>query len=190
MKINLFFYTLDFQFEVKRIKGRSFKEIVSKYKKALRIFLLSKIHASNQVNMNGTASLSKYDWRTNKEKFNDNTRSFINSFLEEKKFKYTTRKEARSVKRFAFSSWFDIGVGKKVSSREDIKKLEKEGQLFMNDSEMDRESAKYQKYNREKQRKQFDERWQKTLERQRRGEFKSSRYVERVNREQILKGVH
>lgn len=102
----------------------------------------------------GTIGLSHFDDRTLKEKFFDRIDEFFFNWEQEQRYKRAYRKQV-------FHSYFDFGLGKMVTSNEDIRKKEKQGFAYTTFREMEAESDRIQARNKreraEKTRKHFQE---------------------------------
>ena len=102
----------------------------------------------------GTIGLSHFDDRTLKEKFFDRIDEFFFNWEQEQRYKRAYRKQI-------FHSYFDFGLGKVVSSNEEIRKKEKKGYVYTTFNEMEAESDRIQARNKreraEKTRKHFQE---------------------------------
>lgn len=102
----------------------------------------------------GTIGLKVYDDRTIKEKFFDYIDEFFFNWEQEQRYKRAYRKQV-------FHSYFDFGLGKMVTSNEEIKKKEKQGYVYTTFNEMESQSSKIRarikKEQAEKTRKHFQE---------------------------------
>ena len=102
----------------------------------------------------GTVGLSAYDDRTKKEKFFDYIDEFFFNWQQRQRYKKAYRKQV-------FHSYFDFGLGKMVTSNEEIRKKEKQGYAYTTFSEMEKESdrirARIKKEDKERTRKYFQE---------------------------------
>ena len=102
----------------------------------------------------GTIGLSHFDDRTRKEKFFDYIDEFFFNWEQEQRYKRAYRKQV-------FHSYFDFGLGKMVTSNEEIKKKEKQGYVYTTFNEMESQSSKIRarikKEQAEKTRKHFQE---------------------------------
>lgn len=108
--------------------------------------LYKKIRPPKRLYKYGTIGLSVCDDRTKKEKVFDYIDDFFFNWQQNKRYK-------RAKVSYVFRSYFDYGLGKVVSSTEEIKKKEKEGYVYMSDRELDRESAR-RKYLNKKESKE------------------------------------
>ena len=108
--------------------------------------LYKKIRPPKRLYKYGTIGLSVCDDRTKKEKVFDYIDDFFFNWQQNKRYK-------RTKVSYVFRSYFDYGLGKVVSSTEEIKKKEKEGYVYMTDRELDRESAR-RKYLNKKESKE------------------------------------
>lgn len=81
----------------------------------------------------GTIGLSAYDDRTNKEKFFDSIDEFFFEWEQRQRYKKAYRKQV-------FHSYFDFGLGKMVTSNEEIRNKEKQGYVYTTFNEMEKES--------------------------------------------------
>ena len=102
----------------------------------------------------GTIGLSAYDDRTKKEKFFDSIDEFFFNWEQNLRNK-------RAKRSYVFHSYFDFGLGKVVSSNEEIRKKEKQGYVYTTFSEMEAESdrirARIKREEKERTRKYFQE---------------------------------
>ena len=102
----------------------------------------------------GTIGLKVHDDRTLKEKFFDRIDEFFFNWEQEQRYKRAYRKQV-------FHSYFDFGLGKMVTSNEEIKKKEKQGYVYTTFNEMENQSSKIRarikKEQAEKTRKHFQE---------------------------------
>lgn len=102
----------------------------------------------------GTIGLKVHDDRTLKEKFFDRIDEFFFNWEQEQRYKRAYRKQV-------FHSYFDFGLGKMVTSNEEIKKKEKQGYVYTTFNEMESQSSKIRarikKEQAEKTRKHFQE---------------------------------
>ena len=102
----------------------------------------------------GTIGLKVHDDRTLKEKFFDYIDEFFFNWEQEQRYKRAYRKQV-------FHSYFDFGLGKMVTSNEEIKKKEKQGYVYTTFNEMESQSSKIRarikKEQAEKTRKHFQE---------------------------------
>lgn len=116
--------------------------------------IYKKVRPAKRLYKYGTVGLSYFDDRTKKEKFFDYIDEFF--FNWQQKIRY-----ARAYRKAIFNSYFDFGLGKVVSSTEEIRKKEKKGYAYTTFSEMERESnrirAKIKREEQEKTRKHFNE---------------------------------
>lgn len=102
----------------------------------------------------GTIGLKVHDDRTLKEKFFDYIDEFFFNWEQEQRYKRAYRKQV-------FHSYFDFGLGKMVTSNEEIKKKEKQGYVYTTFNEMENQSSKIRarikKEQAENTRKHFQE---------------------------------
>ena len=105
-----------------------------------------KVRPPKRLYKYGTIGLSICDDRTKKEKMFDYIDEFF--FNWQQKLRY-----AKAYRKAVFNSFFDIGLGRVVSSTAEIKAKEKEGYIYMSDSELDKYSAR-RKYLNKKERKE------------------------------------
>ena len=102
----------------------------------------------------GTIGLSCFDDRTRKEKFFDKIDDFFFEWQQRLRYKKAYRKAI-------FNSYFDFGLGKVISSTEEIKKKEKQGYAYTSFKDMENESdrirARIKREEKEKTRKHFNE---------------------------------
>lgn len=116
--------------------------------------IYKKIRPPKRLYKFGTIGLSHFDDRTLKEKFFDRIDEFFFNWEQEQRYKRAYRKQV-------FHSYFDFGLGKMVTSNEDIRKKEKQGFAYTTFREMEAESDRIQARNKreraEKTRKHFQE---------------------------------
>ena len=116
--------------------------------------IYKKVRPPKRLYKYGTVGLSYFDDRTKKEKFFDYIDEFFFNWQQELRYK-------RAYRKAIFNSYFDFGLGKVVSSTEEIRKKEKTGYAYTTFSEMERESsrirAKIKREEAEKTRKHFNE---------------------------------
>ena len=102
----------------------------------------------------GTTGLKYFDDRTRKEKFFDYIDEFFFNWQQELRYK-------RAYRKAIFNSYFDFGLGKVVSSTEEIKKKEKQGYAYTTFKDMENESdrikARVKREQAEKTKKHFQE---------------------------------
>lgn len=102
----------------------------------------------------GTTGLKYFDDRTIKEKFFDYIDEFFFNWQQELRYK-------RAYRKAIFNSYFDFGLGKVVSSTEEIKKKEKQGYAYTTFKDMENESdrikARVKREQAEKTKKHFQE---------------------------------
>lgn len=102
----------------------------------------------------GTTGLKYFDDRTKKEKFFDYIDEFFFNWQQELRYK-------RAYRKAIFNSYFDFGLGKVVSSTEEIKKKEKQGYAYTTFKDMENESdrikARVKREQAEKTKKHFQE---------------------------------
>lgn len=102
----------------------------------------------------GTIGLSCFDDRTRKEKFFDKIDDFFFEWQQRLRYK-------RAYRRAIFNSYFDFGLGKVISSTEEIRKKEKQGYAYTSFKDMENESdrirARLKREEKEKTRKHFNE---------------------------------
>lgn len=116
--------------------------------------IYKKIRPPKRLYKYGTIGLSHFDDRTRKEKFFDRIDEFFFNWQQELRYK-------RAYRKAIFNSYFDFGLGKVISSTEEIKKKEKKGYVYTSFKEMENESdrirAKLKREEAEKTRKHFQE---------------------------------
>ena len=102
----------------------------------------------------GTIGLKVHDDRTLKEKFFDRIDEFFFNWEQNQRYKRAYRKQV-------FHSYFDFGLGRMVTSNEEIRKKEKQGYTYTTFNEMEKESdrirARIKKEEKERTRKYFQE---------------------------------
>lgn len=108
--------------------------------------IYKKVRPPKRLYKYGTIGLSHYDDRTKTEKFWDYFDEFF--FQWQQRLRY-----AKAYRKAVFNSFFDIGLGRVVSSTAEIKAKEKEGYIYMSDNELDKYSAR-RKYLNKKERKE------------------------------------
>ena len=102
----------------------------------------------------GTIGLKVHDDRTLKEKFFDRIDEFFFNWEQNLRYKRAYRKQV-------FHSYFDFGLGRMVTSNEEIRKKEKQGYTYTTFNEMEKESdrirARIKREEKERTRKYFQE---------------------------------
>ena len=102
----------------------------------------------------GTIGLKVHDDRTLKEKFFDRIDEFFFDWEQNLRYKRAYRKQV-------FHSYFDFGLGRMVTSNEEIRKKEKQGYTYTTFNEMEKESdrirARIKREEKERTRKYFQE---------------------------------
>ena len=102
----------------------------------------------------GTIGLKVHDDRTLKEKFFDRIDEWFFNWQQEQRYKKAYRKQV-------FHSYFDFGLGRMVTSNEEIRKKEKQGYTYTTFNEMEKESdrirARIKREEKERTRKYFQE---------------------------------
>lgn len=102
----------------------------------------------------GTTGLKYFDDRTKKEKFFDYIDEFFFNWQQELRYK-------RAYRKAIFNSYFDFGLGKVISSTEEIRKKEKQGYAYTTFKDMENESdrikARVKREQAEKTKKHFQE---------------------------------
>ena len=93
----------------------------------------------------GTIGLKVHDDRTLKEKFFDRIDEWFFNWQQAQRYKKAYRKQV-------FHSYFDFGLGRMVTSNEEIRKKEKQGYVYTTFEQMERESDKIQARNKKKER--------------------------------------
>lgn len=107
--------------------------------------LYKKIRPPKRLYKYGSVGLSHYDDRTFKEKVFD---KLDNLFFEwQQRLRY-----AKAYRKAIFNSYFEYGLGKVISSTEEIKKKEREGYVYMSDAEMERETNRRKRLNKQERR--------------------------------------
>ena len=116
--------------------------------------IYKKIRPAKRLYKYGTIGLSCFDDRTRKEKFFDKIDDFFFEWQQRLRYK-------RAYRRAIFNSYFDFGLGKVISSTEEIKKKEKQGYAYTSFKDMENESdrirARIKREEKEKTRKHFNE---------------------------------
>lgn len=116
--------------------------------------MYTKIRPQKRLYQYGTIGLKIKDDRTLKEKFFDKIDEFFFNWQQNLRYKKAYRKQV-------FHSYFDFGLGKIVTSNEEIRKKERQGYTYTTFSEMERESerikARIRKEQAEKTKKHFKE---------------------------------
>ena len=107
--------------------------------------IYKRIRPPKRLYKHGTVGLKYFDDRTKKEKVFDYIDEFFFKWEQERRYKKAYRKQV-------WHSYFDYGLGKMVTSSEEIRKKEKQGYVYMTDAELDRESARRQRMNKEERR--------------------------------------
>ena len=102
----------------------------------------------------GTIGLSAFDDRNVKEKVFDYIDELFFNWQQRVRYKKAYRKQV-------FHSYFDFGLGKMVTSNEDIRKKEKQGYVYTTFNEMEAQSdrirARIKREEKERTRKYFRE---------------------------------
>ena len=102
----------------------------------------------------GTIGLSAFDDRNVKEKVFDYIDELFFNWQQRVRYKKAYRKQV-------FHSYFDFGLGKMVTSNEDIRKNEKQGYVYTTFNEMEAQSdrirARIKREEKERTRKYFQE---------------------------------
>lgn len=102
----------------------------------------------------GTIGLSAFDDRNVKEKVFDYIDELFFNWQQRVRYKKAYRKQV-------FHSYFDFGLGKMVTSNEDIRKKEKQGYVYTTFNEMEAQSdrirARIKREEKERTRKYFQE---------------------------------
>lgn len=116
--------------------------------------IYKKIRPPKRLYKYGTIGLSAFDDRTKKEKFFDKIDEFF--FQWQQKIRY-----ARAYRKAIFNSYFDFGLGKVISSTEEIRKKEKQGYAYTTFKDMENESdrirSRIAREDKEKTKKHFRE---------------------------------
>jgi len=128
------------------------RRIKSPFLKRIKDWLISMFPASEQIRSRGTASLSHYDDRTKREKFNDKMREIIYYFDNlafSRKNEQAKKRSRLYIKRMNFMSFFDTTNSEKVTSMEQIKVRERAGQVMLTHREAQEEFKRQKKYKEE-----------------------------------------
>ena len=116
--------------------------------------LYKKVRPPKRLYKFGTIGLKVHDDRTKSEKFWDRIDDFFFNWEQNQRFKKAYRKQV-------WHSYFDVGLGKVVTSSEEIRAKEKQGYVYMSDREWERETSRRAERNRrerkEKTRKAMEE---------------------------------
>lgn len=116
--------------------------------------IYKKVRPKKRLYKYGTIGLVHFDDRTRKEKFFDYIDEFFFNWQQELRYK-------RAYRKAIFNSYFDFGLGKVISSTEEIRKKEKKGYVYTTFKEMENQSdkirARLKREETEKTRKHFNE---------------------------------
>lgn len=116
--------------------------------------LYKRVRPPKRLYKYGTTGLKYFDDRTKKEKFFDYFDEFF--FNWQQKLRY-----AKAYRKQVFHSYFDFGLGKMVTSNEEIRNKEKQGYAYTTFKEMEAESdrirARIKKEQKERTKKYFQE---------------------------------
>ena len=116
--------------------------------------IYKKVRPKKRLYKYGTIGLKHFDDRTVKEKFFDRIDEFFFNWEQELRYK-------RAYRKAIFNSYFDFGLGKVISSTEEIRKKEKKGYVYTNFKDMENESdrirARIKRERAEKTKKHFQE---------------------------------
>lgn len=107
--------------------------------------LYKKVRPPKRLYKYGTIGLKVNDDRTKAEKFWDKLDEYWFNYMQKRQYK-------KAYRSYVFRSYFDYGLGKVVSSNEEIRKKEKEGYAYISDAELDRETAKRKRINKQERR--------------------------------------
>jgi hypothetical protein len=120
--------------------------------------------------------LSLYDDRTFKEKVFD---KLDNLFFEwQQRLRY-----AKAYRKAIFNSYFEYGLGKVISSTAEIKKKEREGYVYMSDAEMERETNRRKRLNKQERREKAIKYFEEGFAKIRAGNSNYyEQYVKQINR--------
>lgn len=108
-----------------------------------------KVRPSKRLYRYGTIGLKYFDDRTRKEKFFDYIDEFFFNWQQNIRYRRAYRKQV-------FHSFFDYGLGRVVSSNDEIKAKEKEGYVYISDAEADRETARRRRINKQERRQRIE----------------------------------
>lgn len=103
--------------------------------------LYKKVRPPKRLYKFGTIGLKVHDDRTKSEKFWDRIDEFFFNWEQNQRFKKAYRKQV-------WHSYFDVGLGKVVTSSEEIRAKEKQGYVYMSDREWERETSRRAERNR------------------------------------------
>lgn len=103
--------------------------------------LYKRIRPPKRLYKFGTIGLKVHDDRTKSEKFWDRIDDFFFNWEQNQRFKKAYRKQV-------WHSYFDVGLGKVVTSSEEIRAKEKQGYVYMSDREWERETSRRAERNR------------------------------------------
>ena len=103
--------------------------------------LYKRIRPPKRLYKFGTIGLKVHDDRTKAEKFWDRIDDFFFNWEQNQRFKKAYRKQV-------WHSYFDVGLGKVVTSSEEIRAKEKQGYVYMSDREWERETSRRAERNR------------------------------------------
>lgn len=116
--------------------------------------LYKRVRPPKRLYKYGTTGLKYFDDRSKKEKFFDYIDEFFFNWQQNLRYRRAFRKQI-------FHSYFDFGLGKVVSSNEEIRKKEKQGYAYTTFKEMEAESdrirARIKKEQKERTKKYFQE---------------------------------
>lgn len=116
--------------------------------------LYKRVRPPKRLYKYGTTGLKYFDDRTKKEKLFDYIDEFFFNWQQNLRYKRAYRSQI-------FHSYFDFGLGKVVSSNEEIRQKEKQGYAYTTFKEMEAESdrvqARIKREQKEKTRKYFEE---------------------------------
>lgn len=103
--------------------------------------LYKKIRPPKRLYKYGTIGLSVNDDRTKSEKFWDKIDDWWFEWEQNKRYRKAYQKQV-------WHSYFDVGLGKVVTSAEEIRAKEKQGYVYMSDREWERETSRQAERNR------------------------------------------
>ncbi len=108
-----------------------------------------KVRPPKRLYRYGTTGLKYFDDRTRKEKLFDYIDEFFFNWQQNIRYRRAYRKQV-------FHSFFDYGLGRVVSSNDEIKAKEKEGYVYISDAEADRETARRRRINKQERRQRIE----------------------------------
>jgi hypothetical protein len=141
--------------------------------------------ASEQVRKNGTNSLAVWDDRTRKEKFND----WVNRLFERRKNGGWNKYRHGWAKLYSFISYFDTANGVKISSHEQEKAFETQGQVKMSFDEIQRTAAHYRQQKAKEHRRNLEKSLDKGLHDLAQGKYRGVRNLQ-FSQDSLQKVLH